>query len=107
MPVYVDDAIWSRWGLRWCHLLADDIDELHRFAAALGVQRNSYQGPPRTAKPHYDITAFERDRALRLGAVACSREGIVTVLRRVRGPRPSSSRRFAAGGSPDARAMRG
>lgn len=87
MSVYVDDAIWRRWGLRWCHLLADDIDELHRFAAELGVQRGSYQGPPRTAKPHYDITAFERDRALRLGAVSCSREAIVTVLRRVRSAR--------------------
>lgn len=90
MPVYVDDAIWRRWSLSWCHLLADDIGELHRFATELGVQRSSYQGPPRTAKPHYDITAFERDRALRLGAVACSREGIVTVLRRVRTVRAHS-----------------
>jgi Protein of unknown function (DUF4031) len=34
MTVYVDDAIWNWQGLRWCHLLADDADELHRFAAA-------------------------------------------------------------------------
>ena len=33
MAVYVDDALWQWHGLRWCHLLADDIDELHRFAA--------------------------------------------------------------------------
>jgi hypothetical protein len=84
MPVYVDEAIWMRWGTRWCHLLADDIDELHRFAALLGIQRSSYQGPPKTAKPHYDITAFERDRALRLGATPCDRATIVAVLRRVR-----------------------
>jgi hypothetical protein len=84
MAVYVDDALWSWHGLRWCHLLADDIDELHRFAAQLGLQRSSYQGPPKTGKPHYDLTAFERDRALRLGAVLCSREDIVLVLRRVR-----------------------
>lgn len=71
-------------GRRWCHLLADDVFELHRFAARLGVKRASYQGPPRTGKPHYDITAFERDRAVRLGAVECSREEIVAVLRRVR-----------------------
>src|SRR5258705_64441 len=24
--VYVDDAIWNWQGLKWCHLLADDID---------------------------------------------------------------------------------
>jgi hypothetical protein len=84
MAVYVDDALWRWHGLRWCHLLADDIDELHRFAAQLGLHRNSYQGPPKTLKPHYDLTAFERDRALRLGAVLCSREEIVAVLRRVR-----------------------
>jgi uncharacterized protein DUF4031 len=88
MAVYVDEAMWSWHGLRWCHLLADDIDELHRFAAALGLQRISYQGPPKTGNPHYDLTAFERDRALRLGAVLCTREEIVAVLHRVRPRRP-------------------
>jgi hypothetical protein len=83
MAVYVDDALWQWHGLRWCHLLADDIDELHRFAAQLGLHRSSYQGL-KTGKPHYDLTAFERDRALRLGVILCSREEIVAVLRRVR-----------------------
>jgi hypothetical protein len=83
MAVYVDDALWRWHGLRWCHLLADDIDELHRFAAELGLHRDSYQGH-KTGKPHYDLTAFERDRALRLGAVLCTREEIVAVLHRVR-----------------------
>lgn len=84
MAVYVDDAIWHWQGRRWCHLMADDEAELHGFAARLGLKRPSYQGPPKTAAPHYDITAFERDRALRLGAVACSRQEIVAVSRRVR-----------------------
>ena len=39
MAVYVDEAIWQWAGQRWCHLLADDVDELHRFAARLGVHR--------------------------------------------------------------------
>jgi hypothetical protein len=81
MTVYVDNAIWKWQGLCWCHLVADELEELHRFAFALGVKRSSYQGPPKTAKPHYDITAFERRRALRLGAVACTREEIVGVVR--------------------------
>ena len=83
MAVYVDSPIWRWHGRRWCHLLADDIDELHRFAFLLGVKRTTYQGPPRTATPHYDITAYERGVALRLGAVSCSREEIVAVRRLV------------------------
>ena len=84
MAVYVDAAIWKWVGRRWCHLLADDIYELHRFAAQLGIKPSSYQGPPKTVAPHYDIPGFERDRAVRLGAVECSREEIVAVFRRVK-----------------------
>ena len=84
MAVYVDEAIWHWAGRKWCHLLADDIDELHRFAARIGVHRLLYQGPPKTSAPHYDITGIERDRALRLGAIACGRDEIVAVFRRVK-----------------------
>ena len=84
MAVYVDDAIWKWAGHRWCNLLADDTDELHFFARRLGVHRSSYQGPPKTSAPHYDITGFERDRAVRLGAIACTRDEIVAVFRRVK-----------------------
>ena len=84
MTVYVDDAIWNWRGLKWCHLMADDTDQLHRFAARLGVYRSSYQGPPKTSAPHYDLTAFERRRAIALGARPCSRQEIVAVLRQVR-----------------------
>ncbi|HEY0223985.1 MAG TPA: DUF4031 domain-containing protein [Pseudolabrys sp.] len=84
MAVYVDDAIWVWHGRKWCHLLADDVDELHRFAAALGLHRISYQGPPRTSKPHYDITGFERSRAIALGATICDRAAIVAVLHQLR-----------------------
>lgn len=84
MAAYVDDPIWPFAGRLWCHLLADDVDELHRFAAQLGLKRASYQGPPRTSKPHYDITALERDRALRMGAIAISRHETVMLVRRLR-----------------------
>jgi hypothetical protein len=84
MAVYVDDAIWKWRGLRWCHLLADESDELHRFAALLGIKRTSFQGPPTSVTPHYDLTGYERVRAIALGAVACNREEIVTVRRRLR-----------------------
>src|SRR5262249_23255920 len=82
--VYVDAAIGEWQGLKWPPLLADDIDDLHRFAARLGIHRASYQGPPRTSVPHYDLTSYERQRAIALGATACSREEIVAVARRSR-----------------------
>jgi hypothetical protein len=84
MAVYVDNAIWKWSGLKWCHLLADETDELHRFAALLGIKRASFQGPPKAATPHYDLTGYERVRAIALGAVICNREEIVTVRRRLR-----------------------
>ena len=80
----MDEPIWSWRGLRWAHLLADDLDELHRFAHRLGIHRLSFQAPPMSSSPHYDITAFERRRALAYGAVACSRTEIVAIIHRKR-----------------------
>lgn len=84
MAVYVDEAIWSWKGRKWCHLMADDVEELHRFAYLLGLQLSSYQGPPKTRAPHYDITGFERNRAIRLGAQPVGRRQIVSHFRKVR-----------------------
>ena len=44
---------------------------------------------PKTSAPHYDITGLERDRALRMGAIAVSRREIVALYRRVRIPKGS------------------
>ena len=84
MAVYVDQAIWARHGRKWCHLVADDIDELHRFARILGLHRSSYQGPPKTARPHYDLTSYERRRAIAYGAAACDRTAVVMIVRKLR-----------------------
>jgi hypothetical protein len=84
MSVYVDDAIWGWRGRKWCHLLADDIDELHRFASLLGLHRTSYQGPPKSSTPHYDLTSYERRRAIAQGATVCDRAAILSVARELR-----------------------
>lgn len=84
MAVYVDDAIWKWANKRWCHMLADDEAELHRFASRIGIHRSAYQGPPKTSAPHYDLTGFERDRAVRMGAKPVDRAGILSVFRRVK-----------------------
>lgn len=71
MTVYVDDAVVSWRGRRWAHLLADTLDELHAFAATLGLPREAFQD--KTSGAHYDVPAEVRARALTLGAVPLSR----------------------------------
>jgi uncharacterized protein DUF4031 len=70
VPVYVDEAIFKRWGRRWCHLTADTAEELHAFADMLGLRRSRFQSKP--ARPwadHYDITEEKRKEAVARGAV--------------------------------------
>ncbi len=75
LTVYVDD--WRQRATvrdrtdRWSHLLADDPDELHTMAAALGIPPRGYQLHRRSAVlNHYDVPEALRVRAIELGAVA-------------------------------------
>jgi hypothetical protein len=77
MTVYVDDArIPARVGRLhtcWSHLTADDRDELHAFAARLGLRRAWFQDKPNqdgTPGPHwhYDVTDTKRAAAIAAGA---------------------------------------
>lgn len=81
MTVYVDEirdygesvkGAARRWGTRWSHLTCGgDCDELHRFAARLGLRRTYAQHMEREDHyyHHYDVTPPKRAVALRLGAV--------------------------------------
>jgi len=71
MTVYVDDAVTHWRGQRWAHLMADTLDELHAFAARLGIPRRAFQN--KTSGAHYDVTTELREDAIRLGAIAISR----------------------------------
>lgn len=71
MSVYVDDAVTQWRGRRWAHLMADTLDELHAFAARLGIPCHAFQN--KTSGAHYDVPSDLRERALALGAVAISR----------------------------------
>ncbi len=53
-------------GHRWCHMWSDDLEALHRVAAAIGLKRAWFQDH-RT--PHYDLTPAKRALALKAGAV--------------------------------------
>ena len=69
MATYVDRAAWFWRGKYWCHLTADSLQELHEFAAELGLKRGWFQEPPKTPYPHYDLTEGKREHALKLGSV--------------------------------------
>ncbi|MCW2714527.1 MAG: uncharacterized protein JWN88_1574 [Frankiales bacterium] len=76
MAVLLDPAVWPWRGERWAHLVSDtSYQELHAFAAALGVPRRAFQGD------HYDLPASLREAALELGAEPVSSRELVTRLR--------------------------
>lgn len=51
---------------QWCHMTSDtSLEELHSFAAKLGMRRSWFQDGRR---PHYDLTKAKREQAVRLGA---------------------------------------
>ena len=76
MSVYVDDAVTLWRGRRWAHLVSDrSYDELHAFAARLGIPERAFQGD------HYDVPAEYRERALELGAEAVDARVLVRRLR--------------------------
>src|SRR5918995_1476779 len=71
----------------WCHMATDgDWDELHAFAARLGLRRAWFQGD------HYDLPPHGRAAAVALGAVEV-RTG--ELLLRMAGPRGDRARRRA------------
>jgi Protein of unknown function (DUF4031) len=74
VTVYVDNAFavgdWGRWS-GGGHLQADSVEELHEFAARLGLRRDWFQSKPgRPENDHYDLSRRGRERAIELGAVA-------------------------------------
>lgn len=81
MSVYVDDLRDYGWRLGpSCHLWADDIDELHTFAARIGMKRSWFQD---NTLPHYDLVKSRRDRAIQLGAVQLDRRSAVASWRAI------------------------
>lgn len=76
MAILVDSAIWPYRGERWAHLVSDvSYDELHAFAARLGLERAWFQGD------HYDIPARMRDQAIAAGAQPVAARDLVRRLR--------------------------
>jgi hypothetical protein len=68
--IYVDDmyktSIGNFRGMRMSHMIADDIKELHAFAARIGMKRSWFQESP--SGDHYDVSLGLRKKAVTLGA---------------------------------------
>lgn len=63
---------------RWCHMVSDTSEqELHDFAARLGLKRSWFQSRPKSSAAHYDIVPSKRQLAIRLGAVAVTSRELV------------------------------
>ncbi len=98
MAVLVDELReypYVRWTVKhWCHMVSDaSFDELHAFAAALGIPRERFQ------RDHYDLPPIMRARAVAQGAEPVT---ISERARRMTGPRGDRHRARRA-----ARAERG
>ena len=76
MAILVDQAIWSWRGREWAHLVSDtSYDELHAFAARLGIPIEAFQGD------HYDVPTDVRQQAIAMGADAVDARELVRRLR--------------------------
>jgi hypothetical protein len=82
MAVYVDDSR-IRWrGREWSHLIADTTEELHAFAARLGLARALFhRSPARPWKDHYDIPEAKRQVAIGGGAKPITSREAAEMLR--------------------------
>jgi hypothetical protein len=50
----------------WCHMVSDEsLEELHEFAATIGLRRKAFQC---TSRPHYDLRPSKRRLAVSMGA---------------------------------------
>jgi hypothetical protein len=85
--IVVDEARWLWRGRYWAHLASDEsYDELHTFAARLGLPRRVFQGD------HSDVPVEYRQRAIELGAEVISSRQLVARLRAA-GLRRSAAKR--------------
>jgi hypothetical protein len=82
VAVYIDDSRIPWRGREWSHLTADSTEELHAFAARLGLGRaRLHRTPGRPWKDHYDLPEATRREAIRRGARPITRPQAAEMLR--------------------------
>jgi len=74
--ILVDGAIWHARGRQWAHLVSDtSFDELHAFAARVGLPRRAFH------RDHYDLPAEWHEKAVQLGAAEVTSRELVRRLK--------------------------
>ena len=79
MTVYVDEIADYGYKGKWCHMIADDLVELHSMADKLGLKRQWFQDVG--DHPHYDLRPSKRILAVTNGAVEISAKELVKLFR--------------------------
>jgi hypothetical protein len=75
VTVLIDRPTWPGHGRLWSHLASDtSYEELHAFAAALGLPRRAFE------RDHYDVVAERFEDALAAGAQLVTSREIVLRL---------------------------
>lgn len=69
----------ARNGHAWCHMLADNEEELHTFAERLGMRREWFDRRGGVGF-HYNLTPAKRERAIRMGARQIDRREVAHLL---------------------------
>ena len=82
MAVYVDFVQIKFKGYKWCHMLADNLQELHDFAALIDVDTRLFHRD--ASYPHYDITVQMRETALAKGAIPADRKKIIECAKKLK-----------------------
>jgi hypothetical protein len=73
----IDPPLWSAHGRLWSHLVSDSsLEELHEFAARLGIPRRAFEGD------HYDVPEERYAQCVALGAVESAPRDVVRALQR-------------------------
>lgn len=73
-----------------CHMYADTLEELHVFAAKMGMKRCWFQN--KLTLQHYDLTVAKRALAISLGAKAVTDIEFVETIRQRRSLLSGSSK---------------
>jgi len=99
MAVLVDEIReypYVRWTVKhWCHMVSDtSFEELHAFAAALGIPRQRFQ------RDHYDLPPILRARAIARGAEQVTISDLAQRMAGPRGERNRARRARRAAGRP-------
>lgn len=94
--IIVDRPVWHAHGRRWAHLCSDaSFDELHAFAATLGLPRRAFH------RDHYDLPEALFGDAVAAGAEVVSARELARRLRHNGLRRPSGGRDLPAGDRDD------